>query len=68
MLDRNHQVIVDNHPKSAITYTNRNAKQDEMLQVAERLAVLIDKKTDKVTERDKKDHWILKNPEAARKK
>ncbi|MEH6987776.1 peptidoglycan D,D-transpeptidase FtsI family protein [Cytobacillus firmus] len=68
MLDRNHQVIVDNIPKSAITYTNRNAKQDEMLQVAERLAVLIDKKTDKVTERDKKDHWILKNPEAAREK
>jgi cell division protein FtsI/penicillin-binding protein 2 len=68
MLDRNHQLIVDNFPKSAITYTNRNAKQEEMVEVAERLAVLIDKKPDKVRERDKKDFWIMKNPEAVKEK
>ncbi|WP_394140382.1 peptidoglycan D,D-transpeptidase FtsI family protein [Cytobacillus oceanisediminis] len=68
MLDRNHQLIVDNIPKSAITYTNRNAKQEEMVEVAERLAVLIDKKPDKVRERDKKDFWIMKNPEAVKEK
>ncbi|PWW28478.1 cell division protein FtsI/penicillin-binding protein 2 [Cytobacillus oceanisediminis] len=68
MLDRNHRLIVDNIPKSAITYTNRNAKQEEMVEVAERLAVLIDKKPDKVRERDKKDFWIMKNPEAVKEK
>ncbi|MBT2689313.1 penicillin-binding protein 2 [Bacillus sp. ISL-47] len=68
MLDRNHQLIVDNVPKSAITYTNRNAKQEEMVEVAERLAVLIDKKPDKVRERDKKDFWIMRNPEAVKEK
>ncbi|CAM3651718.1 penicillin-binding protein 2 [Aeromicrobium ponti] len=68
MLDRNHQLIVDNIPKSAITYTNRNAKQEEMVEVADRLAVLIDKKPDKVRERDKKDFWIMKNPEAVKEK
>ncbi len=68
MLDRNHHVIVDNIPKSAITYTNRNAKQEEILEVAERLAVLIDKNPDKVRERDKKDFWIMKNPEEVKEK
>src|SRR5690606_32698754 len=68
MLDRNHKIIVENMPKSAITYTNRNADQEEMLEVAERLAQLIEKKPDKVRERDKKDFWILKNPEKAKEK
>lgn len=65
MLDRNFRVIVDNVPKSAITYTNMGASQKEMLETAEKLAQLIDKKPDKVTERDKKDFWIIKNPELA---
>ncbi|GLB59453.1 peptidoglycan D,D-transpeptidase FtsI family protein [Cytobacillus sp. NCCP-133] len=68
MLDRDHQVIVDNFPKSAITYTNRNAKQEEMLEVAELLALLIQKNDDKVRERDKKDFWIMKNPETVKQK
>jgi cell division protein FtsI/penicillin-binding protein 2 len=62
ILDRNLSMIVDNIPKSAITYTNSGASQKEMLATAEKLAKLIDKKTDKVTERDKKDYWIIKNP------
>jgi penicillin-binding protein A len=66
MLDRNHKVIVDNKPLNAITYTNEGASQKEMLQVAAKLARIIDQKTDKVRERDKKDFWIIKNPEKAK--
>lgn len=65
VLDRNLKVIVNNVPKSAITYTNSGTGQIEMLETAERLATIIDKKTDKVTERDKKDYWIIKNPKRA---
>lgn len=68
MFDRNGQVIVDNQPKNAITYTNFGANQKEMLEVAERLAMLIEVKPDKVQERDKKDYWIMKNPDRAQKK
>jgi cell division protein FtsI/penicillin-binding protein 2 len=63
--DRNYHVIVDNVPKSAITYTNSGAGQREMLETAQKLAKLIDKKTDKVTDRDKKDFWIIKKPKLA---
>lgn len=69
MLDRNLKVMVDNEPLNAITYTRKQGtKTSEMLETAEKLAVLIKKETDKVTERDKKDFWILKNPELAEKK
>ncbi|MEH7390422.1 penicillin-binding protein 2 [Bacillus sp. JJ1503] len=68
MFDRTGKVIVDNTPQNAITYTNRGAKQAEMLDVAERLAKLIEKNTDKVQVRDKKDYWILKNKDRADKK
>lgn len=67
MLDRNHKVIVDNKPLNAITYTNEGASQKEMLQVAANLARIIEKDTDKVRERDKKDFWIIKNPKEANK-
>lgn len=68
MFDRNGKVIVDNTPQNAITFTNNGYKQDEMLEVAERLAQLIEKDTGKVQERDKKDYWIMKNPEEAERK
>lgn len=68
MLDRDYKVIVDNFSKRAITYTNLGASQKEMLETAERLAHLIEKKADKVTVRDKKDFWILKNPQLAENK
>lgn len=67
MLDRNHKVIVDNKPLNAITYTNEGASQKEMLQVAAKLAKIIDKNTDKVRERDMKDFWMIKHPEEAKK-
>ena len=66
MLDRNHKVIVDNKPLNAITYTNEGASQKEMLQVAAKLAKMINKNTDKVRERDMKDFWMIKHPEEAK--
>jgi penicillin-binding protein A len=69
MLDRNLKVIVDNTPLNAITYTKfQNTDQEEMLETAEKLAQFITKDTSKVRERDKKDFWILKNPEEAKAK
>jgi cell division protein FtsI/penicillin-binding protein 2 len=68
MLDRNEKVIVDNIPISAIIYRKVGSSQEEMLKTSERLAKLIDKNTDKITDRDKKDFWILKNPKLADEK
>ncbi|MCQ6279188.1 penicillin-binding protein 2 [Bacillus sp. EB600] len=65
MLDRNQKVIVDNIPLSAIIYRKNSPSQEEMLKTAEKLSKLIDKNTEKVTDRDKKDFWILKNPKLA---
>jgi penicillin-binding protein A len=65
MFDSTGKVIVDNTPQNAITYTNKGASQEEMLKVAENLASLIQKDTEKVQERDKKDYWIMKNQEKA---
>jgi cell division protein FtsI/penicillin-binding protein 2 len=59
---RDFRVIVDNVPKRAITYTNEGFSQKEMLETAENLAKLIDKNTDKVSERDRRDFWMMKNP------
>ncbi|WP_404332673.1 peptidoglycan D,D-transpeptidase FtsI family protein [Mesobacillus maritimus] len=67
MLDRNLQIIVDNEAKKAITYTNEGHSQKDKLEIAKKLAKLIDKKTDRIRERDKKDFWILKYPEQADK-
>lgn len=69
MYDRNGKIIVDNIPLNAITYTKyQGTKQEEMLDVAEKLAKLIEKDDSKVQERDKKDFWIMKNPKEANKK
>lgn len=64
--DRNYNLVVDNEPRRAITYTIPNKfNQEETLKVAERLAKMINKDTDKITERDKVDFWIMKNPNKA---
>ncbi|WP_235846459.1 peptidoglycan D,D-transpeptidase FtsI family protein [Neobacillus drentensis] len=68
ILDRDYRIIVDNVPKNAITYTNEGFSQQVMLETAEKLAKLIDKKTDKVTERDKLDFWLINNPDRANAK
>lgn len=67
--DRYGRILVDNEPQNAITYTKfPNTKQEEMIEVAEKLAKLIDQPTNRVTLRDKKDFWIMKNKEKAYKK
>ncbi|HJH11295.1 MAG TPA: penicillin-binding protein 2 [Metalysinibacillus jejuensis] len=69
IFDRNGRVLVDNDPQNAITYTKmQTTKQEEMLEVAEQLAMLIEQPTKKVTLRDKQDFWILRNPDAAAEK
>ncbi|WP_428909124.1 peptidoglycan D,D-transpeptidase FtsI family protein [Niallia sp. Krafla_26] len=68
MYDTNGNIVVDNYPERAITYTNNGVSQEEMIDVATKLAKLIEKDTKKVTERDKKDFWILNNKEKAEKK
>ncbi|MCM3584141.1 penicillin-binding protein 2 [Mesobacillus maritimus] len=65
MLDRDYRIVVDNEAKKAITYTNEGHDQNQKLKIAEELAKLIDKETDHIRERDKKDYWILKNPDRA---
>lgn len=68
MYDRDMRVVVDNVPIRAITFTNEGFTTQEMLQTAEKLAQLIDKKTDKVSEMDKRHFWIMKNPKLAETK
>lgn len=67
--DSTGKVVVENKPKYAITYTQyKGAKPEEMVKVAEKLSRIIEKDTDKITERDKKDFWIIKNPKRAEEK
>lgn len=69
MYDRTGKVIIDNIPKNAITYTQyKGAKPEEMVKVAEKLSHIIEKDTEKITERDKKDFWMIKNQKRAKEK
>lgn len=65
MFDRNFNIIVDNAPRNTITYMNTGKSRAEMLKTAEKLAKLIDIKTDDLSVRQQKDFWILKNPALA---
>lgn len=66
MYDRYGRILVDNQPENAITYTKmQTTKTDEMIEIAEKLAALIEQPTNRVTLRDKQDFWILKNRDAA---
>ncbi|MFL8936739.1 peptidoglycan D,D-transpeptidase FtsI family protein [Rossellomorea oryzaecorticis] len=66
--DRYRNVIVDNIPMNAITYTRtQSTKPDEMLKVARKLAQLIKMNTEKITDRDRQDYWLLTHPEEAEK-
>jgi penicillin-binding protein A len=67
--DRNGKIVVDNMGKYAISYTKaKGATQEEILNVAKKLSKILEVKTDKLTERDLKDFWILTRPEKARSK
>ncbi|MHA6259489.1 peptidoglycan D,D-transpeptidase FtsI family protein [Sporosarcina sp. CAU 1771] len=66
IFDRDGRILVDNEPKNAITYTKTSrTSSSEILEVAEKLADLIEQDTNRVTLGDKRDFWILKNREAA---
>ncbi|MCU9613883.1 penicillin-binding protein 2 [Caldibacillus lycopersici] len=63
--DRNYQKVVYNIPQKAITYTpSKNPQPDDLLDVSKKLGQIIqmtDADKEKVTERDKKDIWLLEN-------
>ncbi len=64
--DRNGELVVDNEAKFAITYTpKKHVQPEDNLEIAEKLVEYIDMDTDSVTERNKKDYWIIKNKEKA---
>ncbi len=66
--DRYRNVIVDNVPLNAITYTRtQTTKPKDMLKVAEKLAELIEMDTGKITDRDRQDFWLLTHPDKAEK-
>ncbi|MCJ2147701.1 MULTISPECIES: peptidoglycan D,D-transpeptidase FtsI family protein [Bacillus] len=66
--DRNLNTIVKNKPMNAITYTRTSStSQEDRLKIAKKLAEMIEIDTDKITERDKKDYWILTRPKKAEK-
>ncbi|RHW38749.1 penicillin-binding protein 2 [Lysinibacillus yapensis] len=67
--DRYGRVLVDNEPENAITYTKmQTTTTEEMLDIAEKLAKLMEQPTERVTLRDQQDFWIMKNKEEAYKK
>ncbi|SLL32658.1 cell division protein FtsI/penicillin-binding protein 2 [Mycobacteroides abscessus subsp. abscessus] len=73
MYDRTGKSIVSNVGKNAITYTNwKKYTPEEMRDTAEELAKIIkmdsEKELKKISERDKKDYWILINPDEAKSK
>ncbi|WP_228550235.1 peptidoglycan D,D-transpeptidase FtsI family protein [Salinibacillus xinjiangensis] len=66
MYDRYGNLVVDNIPRYAITYTPpKNVQPDQNLEVAQVLAQYIEKSDEDITERDMKDYWILTNQEEA---
>ncbi|GEN46536.1 peptidoglycan D,D-transpeptidase FtsI family protein [Alkalibacillus haloalkaliphilus] len=70
MFDRTGELIVDNEPILAITYTPpKNVQPDDNLEIAEQLVDYIEVTSDgllsRVTERDVEDYWILQNFEEA---
>lgn len=66
MYDRYGNVVVDNELVLSVTYTSRNTSNEEKLRVAKRLNDFIDVDPSNITERDKKDYWIITRPEEAR--
>ena len=69
IFDRYGRILVDNQPENAITYTKmQTTKSSEMLEIAKKLAHLIEQPIDKITHRDKLDFWILLNNDEAKAK
>ncbi|MHC0035307.1 peptidoglycan D,D-transpeptidase FtsI family protein [Pseudoneobacillus sp. C159] len=67
--DRYGRLIVDNQGKYAITYIRSpGLKNTEVLSIARKLSKIIHVNTDKLTERDLMDYWILTRPDKAKAK
>lgn len=67
--DKYGRILVDNEPKNAITYTKmQDTKQSDMLEIAQKLAKLIDMDAKRVALRDKQDFWIMNNRDEAYEK
>src|SRR5699024_10473866 len=69
IVDRNGEIVVDNTPSYAITYsTTKRVQAEEKIVLAEKVAEyseMEDKVKDKISERNKKEYWYLKNLEKA---
>lgn len=69
IFDRNGKIVVDNNPLYAITYTPpKRVQAENKLELAEDLIsfISIEKKLlEKVTDRNKKEYWYLKNIDEA---
>ena len=69
IMDRNQNVVVDNNALNAIIYTRYpTTTSEQILETATKLSKLITMKTDRITERDRKDYWILLHREEAKEK
>ncbi|WP_209125382.1 penicillin-binding protein 2 [Alkalihalobacillus sp. BA299] len=69
MYDRYGNIVVDNELELSLTYTQPpRPSEQEKLEVAQKLAKLIDLETSSITERDMKDFWILTRREQALEK
>jgi penicillin-binding protein A len=69
MFDANYRVVVDNEPVFSITYTRtREADAEKRHEIAKKMAELIDKDSEELTERDKKDYFIFLNEEEVKKR
>ncbi|WP_445661546.1 peptidoglycan D,D-transpeptidase FtsI family protein [Bacillus sp. FSL K6-3431] len=67
--DKNLNLLIENKPQKAITYTQpKSFDQKETLKTAKALAEIIHQDTERITERDKVDFWLMINPEKAKAK
>ncbi|WP_078379693.1 peptidoglycan D,D-transpeptidase FtsI family protein [Sutcliffiella halmapala] len=66
IFDRNQNVVVDNTPLNAITYTRmQSTTAKEQLEIAKKLSEVITLDTKVIQPRDEQDYWILTRPEEA---
>ena len=62
IFDSQGRILVDNQAERAITYTKmQTTTGDEMWEIAEQLAQLIEKETSQITKSDLQDYWLRKN-------
>ncbi|WP_050614255.1 peptidoglycan D,D-transpeptidase FtsI family protein [Bacillus testis] len=66
IMDKNYRMIVDNEGVNSIVYIQgERDSPKKMLKTAQKLSRYITLETDKITERDMKDYWMLLHPKKA---